>query len=205
MYRDTEKFIQLLKPHYSDAVNYCAALCYRQSSDDAKDLLQEAFLKSLENIGSLKDESKFRSWLFTIITREFYNSHRRSFWKKFTSTDAIEMPDIFEKASPNGSNSNDDRDTLLKALSQLKPKERSAILLFEIGGFSIEEITKMEKENSQSAVKSRLSRTREKLQTIINNLESNSGSGDKITSNYKGDLENDLEKETIGIIAGLKK
>lgn len=201
MYRDTDKFISLLKPHYNDAVNYCSALCYRQSRDDAGDLFQESMLKSLENIGSLKDESKFRSWLFTIITREFYNSHRRSFWKRFVSTDAIDAPDIFEKASTNGNgNSNDDRYTLLKALSQLKAKERSAILLFEIGGFSIEEITKMENEKSRSAIKSRLSRTREKLKRIINKLESNSGDGEKINSNHIGDLEN----ETIGIIAGLK-
>ena len=204
MYRDTEKFIELLKPHYNDAVNYCTALCYRQSLDDAKDLLQESLLKSLENIGSLKEDSKFRSWLFTIITREFYNSHRRSFWKRFTSTDAVPMPDIFDKTSTS-SNGNDDKDTLMKALEQLKPKERSAILLFEIGGFSIEEITQMENEKSQSAVKSRLSRTRDKLKKIITNLESNSGDGGKIISNNKGDLENDLEKETIGIIAGLKE
>ena len=200
MYRDTEKFIELLNPHYNDAVNYCTALCYRHSLDDAKDLLQESLLKSLENISSLKEDSKFRSWLFTIITREYYNSHRRSFWKRFISTDAVPMPDIFDKASNNNDN-NDDKDTLMKALEQLKPKERSAILLFEIGGFSIEEITQMENEKSQSAVKSRLSRTREKLQSIIKNLESNSGNGEKIISNYKGDLEN----ETIGIIAGLKK
>jgi len=200
MYRDTEKFTELLKPHYNDAVNYCTGLCYRQSSDDAKDLLQESLLKSLEKIGSLKEESKFRSWLFTIITREFYNSHRRSFWKRFTSSDAIQMPGIFDKTN-NGNDNYDIKDTLMKALAQLKSKERSSILLFEIGGFSIEEITKMENERSISAVKSRLSRTRGKLKKIINNLESNSGDGDKTISNYKGDLEN----ETIGIIAGLKK
>ena len=203
MYRDTEKFIKLLKPHYNDAVNYCTALCYRQSLDDAKDLLQESLLKSLENISSLKEDNKFRSWLFTIITREFYNSHRRSFWKRFTSTDAVPMPDIFDKTSTDGSDEN--KDTLMKALAHLKPKERSAILLFEIGGFSIEEITQMENEKSRSAVKSRLSRTRDKLKKIITNLESNSGDGGKIISNSKGDRENDLEKETIGIIAGLKE
>jgi RNA polymerase sigma-70 factor (ECF subfamily) len=205
MYRDTEKFIELLKPHYNDAVNYCTGLCYRQSPDDAKDLLQESLLKSLENIGSLKEEGKFRSWLFTIITREFYNSHRRSFWKRFTSSDAIQMPDIFNKAVTNGNDNYDIKDTLMKALSQLKSKERSSILLFEIGGFSLEEITKMENERSISAVKSRLSRTRGKLQKIIKHLESNSGDGEKINTNFKGDLKNDLEDETIRIIAGLKK
>lgn len=202
MYRDTEKFISLLKPHYNDALNYCKGLCYKLSHDDARDLFQESMLKSLENIGSLKDDSKFRSWLFTIITREFYNSRRKNFWKRFSSTEAIQIPDVFEKNSTNGNGSknNDDRFTLLKALSQLKPKERSAILLFEIGGFSVEDICRMENEKSLSAVKSRLSRTREKLRKIINQLESNSGSGEKVNSNHIGDLEN----ETIRIIAGLK-
>jgi RNA polymerase sigma-70 factor, ECF subfamily len=205
MYRDTEKFIELLKPHYNDAVNYCTGLCYKQSPDDAKDLLQESLLKSLENIGSLKEESKFRSWLFTIITREFYNSRRKKFWNKFTSIDAVPFPDIFDisldSGDGNANKSFDDKFTLVKALSYLKPKERSAILLFELGGFSIEDICNMENEKSLSTVKSRLSRSRSKLREIINKLESNSLNGENKKTNHIGDLEN----ETIGIIAGLKK
>jgi ribose 1,5-bisphosphokinase PhnN len=47
-------------------------------------------------------------------------------------------------------------------------------LLFELSQFSIEEIVEIQKEKSLSAVKSRLSRTREKLKKIILKLENSS-------------------------------
>ena len=56
---------------------------------------------------------------------------------------------------------------MIGGLAQLSNKERTAILLFEIGGFSIQEITKLQEEKSESAVKSRLSRTRKKLKEFM--------------------------------------
>jgi DNA-directed RNA polymerase specialized sigma24 family protein len=60
---------------------------------------------------------------------------------------------------------------MLAALDTLNEKERTAILLFEIGGLSLEEIRKVQKEISISAVKSRLSRTRLKLRKTIIEIE----------------------------------
>ncbi|HLT24098.1 MAG TPA: RNA polymerase sigma factor [Ignavibacteria bacterium] len=195
MYRDTEKFLELLKPHYSNALNYCIGLCYKRSADEGKDLFQDALLKALENINSLKDDAKFRSWFFTIITREFYNSSRKYFWKRFTSTDD---PKIFEIPLKNKTE-NEDKLTLLNALTTLRKKERMELLLFELGGFSIDEISKIAGE-SLSAVKSRLSRARAKLRERITEMEENKTSREKNNSNQIGDLEN----ETFEIIAGLR-
>ncbi len=194
MYRDTDKFITYLEPHYSDAVNYCTGLS-KGNRDESKDLLQESLLKGLENFSSLRDDSKFRSWFFTIITREFYNSKRNKFRKKFVSSDDIELPEIFIETQKN-----DQKDLLLKALSTLKSKERSAVLLYELGGFSIEEIYIIQKEKSISAIKSRLSRAREKLRDCISKLETSPGSMKIKNPNNIGDIQD----ETIDIIAGLK-
>jgi DNA-directed RNA polymerase specialized sigma24 family protein len=60
---------------------------------------------------------------------------------------------------------------LLEALYSLTEKERAAILLFELGGFSLIEIQQIQGEKSLSAIKSRLSRTREKLRHKILQLE----------------------------------
>jgi hypothetical protein len=87
------------------------------------------------------------------------------------------------------------------ALSRLKTKERVALLLFEIGGFSIEEIKTIQKEKSSSAVKSRLSRTREKLKQLINGLETN-----RIRKLiFKPAGMDNLETETEKIIKSVKQ
>jgi len=56
---------------------------------------------------------------------------------------------------------------LLDSLNLISEKERSAIVLFEIGRFSMEEIRMIQGEKSLSAVKSRINRARIKLKELI--------------------------------------
>lgn len=200
MTRNTAEFTELLKPHYNDAVKYSRALCATWSADDAEDVLQQSFLLALENFHNLKDTSKFRSWFFKIITTTFYTAIRKHFWKKFLPMDdsgfnAPDMPEIYDRAEQSES-----RMLLNKALGVLTAKERAAILLFEIAGFSIEEIVTIQKERSLSAVKSRLSRARKKLKKQITEQENFSVRSD----DPYGDLNGDLETETLNLIAEIR-
>jgi len=166
-----DKFLELVKPHYSDALRYCRALCSVKHAAEAKDVLQQAFLRAIENFGMLKEEAKFKSWFFKIITNCFYDVTRKSFWKNLISLELYEaredIPDVYANAVHS-----DTRNLISTALERLSDKERIAVLLFEIEGFSIEEITELQQEKSISAVKSRLSRARKKLKDIITGLES---------------------------------
>lgn len=90
----------------------------------------------------------------------------------------------------------DENQELIIALSQIDIKERAAILLFEIGGFSIKEITVIQNEKSESAIKSRLSRTRVKLKEIMEKLESENPP----PSNIKSLKTSDLYHETSELI-----
>ncbi len=197
---DTNIFLELLKPNYSDALKYCKALCSKRSLDDAEDILQQSLLKALENFHDLKDKNKFRSWFFKIITREFFNSIRKSFWKRFVPIDdslsIIQMPEIFLRAEEE-----DNKILLNKALSLISPKERSAILLFEIGEFSIEEIKQIQGEQSISAVKSRLSRARAKLKKYIIKAEKINTQPLNKSSIFLGDNKN----ETIKFITEVER
>ena len=174
MCRDTNKFLELLKPVHNDALRYCRALCASWSPDDAEDVLQQALLNGLESFEKLNDLSRFRSWFFKIITRVFYTSVRKHFWKKFVPLDKIktDIPEIYPR-----SEFNETGIILDRALSKLSAKERSAVLLFEVGEFAIEEIKTIQNENSLSAVKSRLSRARKKLKRYITELESKNNAG----------------------------
>lgn len=186
-------FLRLLKPEYNDALKYCKALCSKHSLDDAEDVLQQSLLKALENFGSLKDNSKFRSWFFKIITNEFFNFIRKSFWKRFLPLESVpaaaEIPEVFDR-----DDEDENRMILNKVLQKISPKEKSALLLYEVGGFSIEEIKEMQNEKSISAIKSRLSRTREKLRKLIVNEESNFLKSKNKSSNHIGDINNETIK-----------
>lgn len=200
MANDTNQFTELLKPHYNDALKYSRALCATWSADDAEDVLQQSFLLALENFESLKDITKFRSWFFKIITTTFYSSIRKHFWKKFLPIDdnnkfAEDIPDVYDRAEQSES-----RIILNKALSKLSKKERAAILLFEIGDFSIEEITAIQAEKSRSAVKSRLSRARMKLKKYITEQENNLYHKE----NSYIDLSSDIENETLSLISEIR-
>ena len=193
---------------YNDAIKYCRALTFRISKDDAEDLFQQSVLKGLENFPKLNEKEKFKSWFFKIITNEFFNQTRKAFWKKFIPLDEnlnyslnhsksySKMPEIFEEIERT------ERANILHyALGMLSPKERACILLFELGDFSIEDIKKIQSEKSLSAVKSRLSRARNKLKELIIKAElSQEISCKKISSQNLGDLEN----ETLKLISEFK-
>jgi RNA polymerase sigma-70 factor (ECF subfamily) len=168
MERTSEEFIALLKPLYNSAAQYCRALF--QGAGEAEDCLQDAIIAAMENIGALKEKEKFRSWFFTIITRTFYaaKSLEAKKGKLFTVLKEKEthFPAVYQDVVFSIKET-----VLLEALHSLTEKERAAVLLFELGGFSLTEIQQIQGEKSLSAIKSRLSRTREKLRNKILQLE----------------------------------
>jgi len=192
-----ETFIELLKPVYNELLRYCKSMYKNGCYDDAEDLFQNTLIKGYQKIESLEDETKFKSWIFTIATREYISMYRSSFWKRFLPlgeghNDKF-VYDVYDRTD-----SDHDKVVLLDALSRLNYKERSAILLFEIGNFSIRDIMDIQNERSESAVKSRLSRVREKLKNIIlNNRE-------KYIININSE-KGDLEDETLKILSGIKR
>ncbi|MFZ1322459.1 MAG: RNA polymerase sigma factor [Ignavibacteria bacterium] len=200
---NTDIFINLLKPEYGNALKYCKALCSKRSTDDAEDVLQQSLLKAFENFDSLSDQSKFRSWFFKIITREFYNFVRKDFWKKFLPTDNMNSENPFPKVFTIQDEDGDGM-ILQKALGSINSKERSSILLFEVAGFSIEEIMEIQNEKSISSIKSRLSRARKKLREFIENEENNVTQNKNLT-NHKSIYLGDINNETIKLIPGQER
>jgi RNA polymerase sigma-70 factor (ECF subfamily) len=182
--RTADDFAFLLEPHYNSALQYCRALF--QNKRDAEDGLQDAIITAIQKFSGLRDSTKFKSWFFTIITRTFYAAKKRQLKTvtlfKNLKQSVTEFPDVYEEDSFTGKES-----LLMAALNTLTEKERSAILLFELGQFSIAEIMQIQGEISLSAIKSRLSRTREKLRNTIILLE---GAHQKKGDNY--DLKNSI-------------
>ncbi len=168
MDRSSKAFIELLEPNYTHAIQNCKALTRDQTQ--AKDLLQDSLLSALQNFYALKDEERFKPWLFKIISRNFLAAKNKKLrfdaYSKSIKAEGLTFPDVLQNES------NDPKvELLIKALDAISDKERIALVLFEIGGFSLDEIMHIQKEKTLSAIKSRLSRAREKLKLRIEYLE----------------------------------
>jgi RNA polymerase sigma-70 factor (ECF subfamily) len=54
------------------------ALSLTSNYEDARDLVQETFLKAITNREKFTDHSNLKSWVYTIMKNSFINNYRRS-------------------------------------------------------------------------------------------------------------------------------
>jgi RNA polymerase sigma-70 factor (ECF subfamily) len=157
--------MELYDPVRRHISNYCRSLT--GNNDTARDLLQDALLAAYEGFENLRKQESFLFFLCGIARRIYLKQIRRNkFWadnKKIDSNLHIAI-DMEGDVSA-------DIQILNQALSYLPQEQREAIVLFEIVGFSIEEIKAMQG-GSLSGVKSRLVRARQKLADMLSDAES---------------------------------
>lgn len=157
-----QRLIDLLRPFHDQAAATARRLS--RSTEDGDDLFQETVLRAYEKLSTLRDESRFRPWFYSVLLSVHRNRSRRGFWRRFLPLERKDGKDI-EVAGEDGASWDEERrgaERVSKALAGLPPEQREAVVLFELEGFSVEEIAALQKA-SVSAVKSRLSRGRERL------------------------------------------
>lgn len=149
-----EVFITRVEREQEALRGFLLALCCG-NRDDADDLAQDTLVKAYISSTGYQDKGKFRSWLFKIAHNTFLN-HKAS----LRMTESIdEARKLISSTSTDAAFQHQD---LYLALRTLPPKERSAITLFYLSGYSIKEIA-MITETKEEAVKKQLSRGRDKL------------------------------------------
>jgi RNA polymerase sigma-70 factor (ECF subfamily) len=157
-----QRLIDLLRPFHDQAAATARRLC--RSAEDGDDLFQEAVIRAYDKLPSLRDESRFRPWFYSVLLSVHRNRSRRGFWRRFLSLEGKDGKCI-DVAGEDGASWDDERrgaERVSRALAGLPPEQREAVVLFEMNGFSIEEISAIQNV-SLSAVKSRLSRARKRL------------------------------------------
>lgn len=149
-----EVFIAHVEREQEALRGFLLALCCGKK-DDADDLAQDALVKAYLSSTGYQDKGKFRSWLFKIAYNTFLN-HKVS----LRCTESIDEARTL--ISSTTADNAFEHQKLYLALRTLPPKERSAITLFYLNGYSIKEIAVIT-ETSEDAVKKQLSRGRDKL------------------------------------------
>lgn len=164
------RFRRLLEPVHGPALVFARNLS--RSRSDGDDLFQEALVRAFTRLGTLRDEAAFRGWLYRIVISVHRNRSRRAFWRRFvqleatsTSDDPDATGDDYRTAGSSPERVEAARRARL-ALAKLPAVQRESIVLFEIEGWSVDEIAALH-EVSTSAVKSRLARGRDRLRALF--------------------------------------
>lgn len=155
-----ELFWELLGPEYRRAEAFCRKLS--GSKDDGDDLYQEAILAAFQGFTALREKKAFRNWLYRIIIRRYRNRFREPWWKRRTTLSAENSA----SAAFDPTDRFDSRRWLERALKALKTDDRALIVLFEIEGWSIEELSEVF-QRPQGTIKAKLSRSRKKMRKAI--------------------------------------
>jgi RNA polymerase sigma factor (sigma-70 family) len=162
------KFEKDLLPHVNALHTFAYHLSYNE--EDARDLVQETYLKAYRAIDSYDEGTNAKAWLFKILKNNYINLYR----KKSKAPRKVDYEDFVgqhEKEESKLSNRVDLRqeiyqdlmgDEVTIAINTLPVDFRTVILLCDIEGFTYEEIAKII-DVPIGTVRSRLHRARNLL------------------------------------------
>jgi RNA polymerase sigma-70 factor (ECF subfamily) len=123
----------------------------------AEDVVQEAMLRAWKSYGALADEAKAKSWLLTIVRREFARSFER---KRLEVADLDAL--VTAEAEVLAAEDDEQLAAMRQALFRLDDEYREPLVLQVMMGYSTQEIADM-MGLQQGAVLTRLFRARARL------------------------------------------
>ena len=156
-----EEFEEIVSRYYEQLYRFAFSLTGAEA--DACDLTQQTFYIWVTKNHQLLDRSRVKSWLFTILHREFLNSRKKALrFPHFELSEAIEdLPTISPEVV-----SALDLARALEFLGQVREPFRAALTLFYLEDYSYEEIANI-LEVPIGTVRSRISRGVAQLQRSI--------------------------------------
>ena len=149
------RFDALARQYADDLFRFGVWLCGDHAL--ANDLVQETFVRAWKALDSLKDAGAAKSWLITILRREYARTFERKV-PPITDIDNVVVAEESEQAPEDRT----ERDMLRKAMLELEDKYSEPLVLQTVMGLSIAEIA-TQLDLTESAVMTRVFRAREKL------------------------------------------
>ena len=141
-----EIFEQEFLPHIHSIFNFAYRITFDE--DDAKDLVQETYLKSFRFIDSFDTGTNAKAWLFRILKNSFINEFRKKN-KEPVKIDYQEVEAFYNSDEVNHMITSNIQVEAIKemigdevsiALNSLEVDFRTVIILCDIEGFSYEEM-----------------------------------------------------------------
>jgi RNA polymerase sigma-70 factor, ECF subfamily len=165
-----EAFGELVR-HYQDRL-YNLAYRMVDNTEDAQDIVQDAFLSAYQSLGKFKGRSQFFTWLYRIAVNTAI-SHKRKRRAVLASradrleTAAFEPADESEYSRPEHELERTERETRVQdALNRLSPEHRAVLILKDMEGQHYEIMAQV-LGVPIGTVRSRLHRARMELRQIL--------------------------------------
>jgi len=159
---DREAFDELVRATHAET--FTLALRLTGNEEDARDVVQEAYIRAFRGIGRFRGDAQFSTWMYR-ITANCASTHlgRRRRHRHEELVDELVVvesrPDLDPSARADAS---DLRDRISEALEELPPKLRAVVVLRDVYDLPHEAIA-AELGISETAAKVRLHRARKKL------------------------------------------
>lgn len=141
-----------------------------RNHNDAEDIAQQVFSKIYFSIQNFDFRSSLLTWIYKITVNECYDYLRKKRVRKlvyesdFSEDEALQMENT--GAAVEGAPRIDEtlarRDLVMKLLTKISEEDRTLILLKEVEGHSVEELSQMTGMN-ENTIKVKLFRARQKL------------------------------------------
>jgi len=134
---------------------------------DRDDVLQEVFVVVHRRLADF-DGQNLPGWLYRITAHQV-RDFRRKLWVKHIFSRSVPLTESMPAAGPNPVMSVESRqksDKLDGLLAKMSVPLRTAFVLFEIEGYTAEEIARMQK-TSLNTVRARILRARKKLTALL--------------------------------------
>ena len=163
---DREAFDRLVRITHSDA--YALALRLTGSTEDARDVVQEAYLRAYKSVGRFRGEALFSTWLYRIVancaTTQLSRRQRHRHDPLGAHDDVIDTRPDFDPALQG--DLADLRESLDAAIRDLPVRLRSVVVLRDVYDLPHEAIA-AELGISVTAAKVRLHRARRRLREQV--------------------------------------
>ncbi|MEX1009106.1 MAG: sigma-70 family RNA polymerase sigma factor [Acidimicrobiia bacterium] len=169
---DRPAFDELVRRTYVDT--YTLALRLTAHEEDARDVVQEAYLRAWKGLPRFRGDAQFSTWMYRITANAAYTLVKRRHRHRTEALDAmVEEPiELRSDAQPEGAAESAALLVRLSgALQELPPKLRVLVVLKDVYGLSHEEVA-VELGISVPAAKVRLHRGRRRLRDLLYDDES---------------------------------
>ncbi len=183
-------FEKELLPHVDALTTFAYHLTYNE--EDAKDLVQESFMKAYRALDSYNEGTNAKAWLFKILKNAYINQYRKKS-RRPTKVDFEEFIGYQDRDDASATEYQDLREEIFEnllgdevtiAINSLPIDFRTVILLCDVEGFTYEEISKII-DIPIGTVRSRLHRARNMLKEKLKSYAKSLGFEDKRISKNK--------------------